>query len=283
MRKPVFLLGVGAPKAGTTFLYKALTASGRVRLSTPKEMHVLDAHFVPEHCGQFHARRKKALLDLMDDGQRVASRSLVDPMRHVLMVHDLDFYLAYFRGLAQGVDCTGEITPSYTFLQEDHFRAARDLLADAFDVRVVFLMRDPLDRIFSAMRMEDRNTGREKNLAHERFGREYAYTRYEFRTRYDYVITRLERVFPPDSIYYGFYEELFTPERFNEICHFLGVNVPEPDFSQRVNASPVQGGVAAAASKEVREYYDPVYRFCAERFGDGRISSLWSGYRGVVA
>lgn len=281
MDKPVFLLGVGAQKAGTGFLYKALTASRRVRLSTPKEMHVLDAHFVPEHCGKFHERRKKALLDLMGAGHGASSSKVVDRMRHVLMVHELDFYLAYFRALANGVDCTGEITPSYTFLQEEHFRAVRDLLADEFDVRVVFLMRDPLDRIFSAMRMDDRNTGGKKNLLHERFGREYADTKHEFRTRYDHVITRLERVFPAESIYYGFYEELFTPERFNEVCSFLGLNVPAPEFSKRVNASPVQGRIAPDAWQEARDYYDAVYRFCAERFGEERIASLRPGYRGA--
>lgn len=283
MGKPVFLLGVGAQKSGTRFLYKALIESSQVHLSSPKEMHVLDAYFVPEHCGKFHERRKQALLDSMTGGHESSPAKLVDRMRHLLMVHDLDFYVGYFRELAREAYCTGEITPSYMFLEEEHFRAVRDLLARYFDVRVVFLMRDPLDRIFSAMRMDDRNLGRERNLAHERFGREYAAAGHEFRTRYDHVVARLERVFPANSIYYGFYEELFTPETFRNICCFLGVDAPEPEFSTRINASPVHGRVAPAAKRNARSYYDSVYRFCAERFGEERIASLWPGYHGHVA
>ncbi len=314
MSRPVFLLGVGAHKAGTSFLYRALDPHPQVAFSRPKEMHVFDAHFLPGMCGQFHRRRCAALADRLAgetpapdqagrhgalitalraeaDGAAGAARDLLaaeaadpDPARkprvaamlaHVRMHDDLGLYAAMFRDRVRDHALTGDITPAYQMLEAAHFGAIRALLAPDFDLRVVFLMRDPVDRIFSAMRMDDRNGNRTENLAHERFTGTFAAEKHRRRTEYHRLIGALESVFAPEELHYAFYESLFGPEEFGRLADFLGLDGLAPDFGTRVNASPTLGALPPEAIAAARDFYAPVYDFCMARFGAEHVRALW--------
>jgi len=314
MGKPVFLLGVGAHKAGTSFLYNALKPHPQAAFVRPKEMHVFDAHFLPDTCGQFHRQRCAALADRLAaetpapertarhaalatalraeaDGAAGAARDLLaaeaaDPpamrqkrvatlLAHVRMHYDLDLYAAMFRERARGHALTGDITPAYQMLEAEHFAAIRDLLAPDFDLRVVFLMRDPIERVFSAMRMDDRNQKRTRNLAHERFGETFMHPKHSRRTDYPRLIKALEATFPPERLFFGFYETLFTPETFARLTNFLGLGALTPDFDTRVNASPTRGALPPEATAAARKFYAPVYDFCMARFGADKPRALW--------
>lgn len=280
MSRPVFLLGVGAHKSGTSFLHRALRDHPQAALSNPKEMHVFDAHFLPQQCGQFHERRREALrIRLADEKPRSSPRAqerTAAMQRHLRMHHDLNEYLAYFRDLARGKALTGEITPSYQMLEAEHFAQIKALLEDDFDIRVVFLMRDPIDRVFSAMRMDDRNQNRHANLAHERFGTTFMHAKHKNRTDYDRLIPALEAVFAPEQLYFEFYENLFAPQSFTRLENFLGLDGLTPDFETRVNASPTLGKLNPGEVAAARSFYAPTYDFCRDRFGADRVEQFWA-------
>ncbi|MEO1017624.1 MAG: sulfotransferase [Pseudomonadota bacterium] len=280
MTRPIFLLGVGAHKAGTSFLYRALNAHPDIRLSTPKEMHVFDSHFLPDTSANFHRRRAEQLADLLTkEGEQPSDhrkRKTAALLRHVRMHYDLSDYVSYFRELAEEGHLTGDITPAYQMLDEAHFEAIRDLLAPHFDLRIIFLMRDPIERIFSAMRMDDRNTGRQTKLAHERFLKTCLEPKHARRTDYSRLVQALDAVFDADQIYYGFYETLFEKKAFYDIGAVLNVDNLAPDFETKVNASPTLGALRKDDIAIARQQYDHVYRFCMERFGEDRIRAIWA-------
>lgn len=278
MGKPVFLLGVGAPKAGTSFLHRALSAHPAVALSDPKEMHVFDAIFLPELCGHFRQRLQDMLDRLLSDEPLrpgpVRARKIAALRQHLRMYDDLGEYLRHFLDRVRNRACTGDITPAYGMLDAAAFRAIRDLLAEDFAVRPVFLLRDPIERIFSAMRMDDRN-GKSEEPAHERFAETFMADKHRFRTEYEKTISALDAAFGEGAVFYEFYENLFRPESFERLGRFLGLSGLRPDFESRVNASPTLGKLDEAALAAARSFYEPTYAFCKERFGAAAVRGHW--------
>lgn len=285
--RPVFVLGVGAQKAGTSFLYQALNSHPDVEMSTPKEMRAFNSHFLPDECTVLADRLRNRIPPLLErnpldlnDQQREFFNVLI---RTMAIHYDLREYPRYFHTLLRetGARVTGDITPAYQLLSADHFKTIRELLEKDFDLKVIFLMRDPIDRLYSAFRMRDRynakiRPGREINVpAPQRFIRNYRTSASEGRTRYELAIQALEEAFDPAQLHYAFYEELFRPETFEAISRFVGVDGLAPDFDEKVNASPDQGGLSAEDIATAREYYDATYAFCLQRFGEERIRKIW--------
>jgi len=280
MAKPVFLLGVGANKAGTSFLYRTLLAHPRTALSVPKELHIFDALFLPDLCGYFRRKHTQALITRLA-AENFSARNArwkartAAMMQHVQMYYDPAQYPAWFRGLSRNAALTGEITPAYQMLEAGHFATIRDLMAPDFDIRVVFLMRDPVERIFSALRMEERNGRGGDAPAHVRFASEFRDAGHVRRSDYEHTVRALDATFAREQIFYGFFENLFTPESFARLENFLGLSGLKPDFETRVNASPTRDRPGADAIAAARAFHAPAYDFCAARFGAETIHRLW--------
>ncbi len=275
--KPTFLLGVGAQKAGTSFLFDALRRSPGIRLPHRKEMHVFDSHFIPELCRD-HVEIRRRLCEEVDrttPGRGREARDLARRMRHALMLYDLDEYVSYFRELAEKTGCTGEITPGYSMLETRHLHEIRELLEPHFELRVIFLMRDPIDRIYSALRMHDKIAGVKKAPAHERFRAEYHSEGQRRRSMYEKILPRLEKVFGKELVFVEFYENLFLHDTFQRLEGFLGIAIPGPDMGKKVNASPKREELLPEAVSEARAYYAATYDFCRSRFPEYDLEGLW--------
>jgi hypothetical protein len=149
---------------------------------------------------------------------------------------DLSWYLDNFRAGA-GRLC-GEASPSYALLPVDRIRLIRRLMPD---VKLIFLMRDPIARAWSHARHNHRY--REANFA--TCSAEFAAVpdaMWQANFRHDWPLAsgdylgQLRRwltVFPREQIYVGFYEAIAAaPERLlREIFAFLGVDA-ELDLSR---------------------------------------------------
>lgn len=279
--KPTFILGIGAQKAGTTFLHTALKAHPRVAMSHPKEMHVFDSYFLPQ-LSHFHEEQRRlqliSMLQANPSGLDEAERKRVAAqIRLCAMQYDLNEYLRYFRGLAarKGIRYVGDITPEYQLLSAVHFQEILELLDPHFDIKVVFLMRDPIERAYSAMKMADRNEKEAGAPAHERFAKNFRARRFSRSSRYESTLVALDRTFAPEQVYCGFYENLFQPDTFAQLASFLGLPDLTADFDEKVNASPATGRIDPATLAEAREFFAPTYDYCMERFGAQRIRKLW--------
>src|SRR5690606_33445482 len=136
--------------------------------------------------------------------------------------------------------------------------------------RAVYLMRDPVARVLSQIRMQaDRQPGRFDAPPEEVLGRLHAEPVYEMRTRYDRTVANLDRAFPDGEVHFAFYEELFTEAQVRAICAFSGIEYHEPDFATRRNPgrAAAAGILPEETERRVAEHYRDVYHYVADRFG----------------
>ena len=274
MTKPIFLLGVGAQKAGTTWLHEYLASLPEVDLGFMKEYHVFDQNHVPDTT----PGRKKRFENYLDSFFGSDSLSIRHKFRR-----NHKHYFSYFRKLVDSPDqvfITGDITPSYAALPVKVLRYIKSSLEkNGFRVRVIFLMRDPVARCISANRMYSSprllSSPGDAALEAELLAKKYQQTRFQIRTRYDQTITNLEQVFTPDELYLGFYEELFSDKAIAEICSFLELPFRPGKYQQVVHGSLVKSELPETIKSEVRSYYSQVYDFVLNRFGQDRVKKLW--------
>jgi hypothetical protein len=272
--KPIFVLGVGAQKAGTTWLHEYLASLPEVDLGFMKEYHVFDQNYVRDTT----PGRKKKFENYLDSffGSDLLS------IRHKFR-RNHKHYFSYFRKLVDSPDqvfITGDITPSYAALPVKVLQYIKSSLEkNGFRVRVVFLMRDPVARCISANRMYSSprllDSPGDAALEAELLAKKYQQTRFQIRTRYDNTIGNLEQVFNPDELYLGFYEELFSDNAIAEICSFLELPFRPGNYEQVVHGSLVKSELPEPVKSQVRSYYSEVYDFVLNRFGQDRVKKLW--------
>lgn len=314
MSKPVFLLCVGCHRGGTTWLAEYLRGFPEVRLGARKEMHVLDVHFL-EASRDYHtsriARAETQMAKLgMSDGQvRGALKRRIEKHREAMaLTADLNDYARYFRERADrtGVGVVANITPGYALLSSAHWEVVRSVLDDhGFAARILFLLRDPVGRLESGWRRVEardeveqaergagalaravrRLTGRVRRLAPSAgavetgdFAAFATQDQNAGRSDYRRTMEAVDAVFPPGDIRYDFYETLFSMDSLAGITGFVDLEPRPADFGARVNASLGGAPIPAEARARVREILDPTYRYCAERFGEAKIRSIWKTY-----
>lgn len=254
-----FLLGVGAQKAGTTWLHRYLQSFDNTDLGFAKEYHIWDALHCPE-CSRF----------------RITSRLPLRPnkFRRWRMQRNPDYYFDYFQGLLEegGVDLTGDITPSYSCLTAPVFQQIREgFEARGIDLKVVFLMRDPIDRCWSTVRMHDRKGKSRDNVdasleEEEALCAYYHSTNAHIRTDYHRTIKQLEMSIPADDIFYGLYEELFSHQELTRLSGFLNLPAKLDFISNTFNASSAQSSLDGETEALIAQEYKDVYSYCEKRF-----------------
>ncbi len=270
LKGKTFILGVGAQKAGTTWLYDYLRSHPEVAISPLKELHYFDQIYRPDLCGNFNekfkarARKKWAEVNQLSDLEKAeALWPLIDRVR---MINNPRAYLEYFDRLASGAaNVVGEITPSYSILPEAAFAKIRAMLTDAgCRVRVIFIMRDPCERFWSQLRFyhaKGYNESPEKYFASALKDPQYVE-----RTRYDLTLSRIEQVFQPEELSYHFYETLFQDSEVANVCKFLQIKMAPTHFDRVLNASPKMT-MSDAQRQALRGELEPVYAALASRFG----------------
>jgi hypothetical protein len=281
-----FLVGAGCQKGGTTWLFRYLKESPQFVRGYMKEYHVFDALDLESEdlTRNRIMRRAEEALAAARSGEPIDARVL----HRLSMYGNPNLYYDYFSGLLMTRPdgrLTADMTPDYGMLPAARFRDIKEGFASR-GVRTVsiFLMRDPVERIWSHIRMQDQ---RFPNMfdqpPHEVLRERHAAANYAMRTRYDRTIAALDEVFDPSEVYYGFYEDLFSEERMREICSFLGIDFVRPDFDQRRNASerPVEP-LAEEIVKVVASHFGEVYDAVATRFPDVDLGALWPSARHVL-
>jgi hypothetical protein len=259
-----FLLGLGAQKAGTAWLHRYLESAPACDPGFRKEYHVWDAVDLPS-------------------GSVVRARIEKQGGDRARFLTHADAYFDYFAGLLapRQIRLTGDITPAYAGLSEQRLAMIRDGFAErGVRAAAVYLMRDPVERIWSAVRMDLRRRGvSHAGAVEDRLRAVADDDQYAARTRYDEVITRADAAFGAEGVWYGFYEQLFDHATLANLCGFLGIEPPDPDFSREVNVSPKQEHVAEEVLVELARRFAPVYAAVAGRFPDVDLPALWPSAR----
>lgn len=269
-------LGIGAQKAASTWLYGCLRAHPRLWLPPIKELHYFTHRVEDLHSGigarlggkDWVNRRLRRMVK----PRLLADLRALDP---ALLRWDLRFFLGrrsdgWYESLfhAGSSRVTGEITPEYALLSADEVGRVRDAFPN---LKILFLMRDPIDRGWSQVRMLARLRGlsllsEEAALA---LARDPAVLG---RSDYRATLEAWGRHFPPERIFTGFLEEVRADPRalLSRIFDFLGVPTDDSVLSRDLYRVVHEGAprpMPAVVERELARTCIEDLRVLEERFG----------------
>lgn len=149
---PDFLC-IGAQKAGTSWLNNVLLEHPQIFMPPINELHFFDRLGNPKApLRQRQINLAKRAIKREEAKGSEANRDYVRYLRHITSfpTANVEWYQeAYSWQVAEGVK-KGDITPAYLEIDEKHIRYARELLGP---VKLVLIVRRPLDRLLSQLRM----------------------------------------------------------------------------------------------------------------------------------
>lgn len=282
--RPTFVLGLGCMKGGTTWLHDHLARSPACAAGYRKEYHVLDSVDVPELAwmrGRILLRAREQL-EAMEAGREADASFL----HQAGMIADPGLYAGYFGSLLaahEGARFTLDLTPNYGLLGAERLVWVREQFA-AIGIRTVglLLLRDPVERIWSQIRMQQRrrpghHVGESSDLVLERFEQ----PQYAERTRYEHTLAALDASTGREDQYVGFYERLFDEAELARVCAVIGIDPHRADLETRRNASPKSSELPEETQRVVAQHFAGTYRAVAERFPDVDLAALWPSARFV--
>jgi hypothetical protein len=246
---PDFLV-IGAQRAGTTTLYHALVQHPQILGAiADKEVHFFDVRYADGIDAYRGAFPTRAAVRRAGPGARV-----------------------------------GEATPYYLFHPAVPARVASQLP----DVRLIAVLRDPVERAWSQYRHEvdlgdetlsfegaldredERLAGQEARLVGDDAATSFAHQHHGYVARGRYVeqVQRWWSVFPKERLLLLRAEDLFAhpAEAFTGICEHLGVRRWEP-AAWRVQNASTAGELPAAVRSRLREAFRPWNAQLAEATG----------------
>ncbi len=280
-----FVLGLGAQKSGTTWLSEYLGASPQYDGGFRKEYHVLDIVHLPDE-----KWLRQRLIGLAGEALEAIGRGEpADPdvLHRAAMVAHQDRYYDYFAGLLDGTSvlATGDHTPSHALLPAARLLSVREQMAlRGVRTAAVFVMRDPVERIWSQIRMRLQRSGHPSpSTAEEVLLAEYDRPMYATRSRYEQTLKSIDEVFDPAEVYLGFYESLFTAESTRALCDLVGIDHHPPDIAHRSNATRRDADpLSEATERSVARHYAAAYEAVAQRFPEVDLEALWPSARHVL-
>jgi len=287
MKNKFFLLGVGCPRGGTTWLHRYLSSNPAVDMGFTKEYHFFDTI----ETINFKLNSNKISLN----------NKFTHQFKRIDFQNDINNYFDYFNYLhnrGDSVTVVGDITPSYCYLSKSTFEIIRKQAeSNGFEVKVIFILRDPFERICSQIRLErqdrlKKNTqiqNRSEIILHNSEENElllfYKTKRVDLRTRYEDTISNIESVFKSNNIHYEFYEKLFVGDSIRKLVNFLKIPYLEPKLDIKIISSPQNSkkSINLNIIQEIVKYYKKTYLFCMNKFGSDVINSIWSSSKYVYS
>jgi hypothetical protein len=274
-----FFVGIGAQKSGTTWLARMLAGHPDIFVTPVKEIHYFDhIRGLTQHLSQKKRRsRYRKYHQRMWTQWRLFSEHLGQRQwwrDYMASPIDDNWYRGLFRHRGAAT-FAGEITPEYAILGIDGLNHIKRLAPEA---RVIFIMRNPVDRLWSQVLHQCRARGLDANrqsteaiaamLAEPRFGElaDYAQT-----------LDDMAAVFRDDQTLVLFYEDMHADRlgALRQVCRFIGARFDANHFTElgrRFNRSQ-----QAALPPPVRAHMRILCRAQAEavRSRVGRIPEAW--------
>jgi hypothetical protein len=230
--KPHFI-GIGAQKAGTTWLFENLKRQKGFSMPEIKGFHYFD------RCSRYPSPdtlKETWLWHRIKDPsyRRITAFRLNNALKngdpasffwwanyHLRNYND-NWYLSLFKH-ARGI--TGDITPSYAIL-EDHDVASLERLLP--DIKILMMIRNPIDRAWSHYRFSQRKKPSRDFMDMNHFRKFVRSPAQVLRSDYEKTIKKFAYHFPSNQILVCFYDAIIhDPEGLLiEILRFLGSEQP---------------------------------------------------------
>jgi hypothetical protein len=257
------LLGIGAMKAGTTWLYANLSAHPEIFFSREKEIHFF-SHINKKYELNNRLRIRhlnNAMRQLESEQNIVQARQALAWYYSYLSPEITDsWYFNLFREWSGQAYCA-DFSNTYAFLDEEGWSAVRRICEN---VKILYVLRDPAQRLWSHIKFHARFAGEQHDFAtwsEERF-RSYieANDHLMLPGRYAFTVEMLRKMLNPTEYLLLYLDEFATQpeqalqkiESFLQIAHLdrdtkalAGrVNATEPTPVPEPLLAVVRGGIA---------------------------------------
>ncbi len=221
---PVFI-GIGAQRSGSTWLHENLKPHPEIWLPPTKELHYFnDLRDGPFFCERYR-KKLKARVGKTKNALLRGEWSYADfkwDIRYLFMPRSDRWYTKLFSQGKQLV--AGEITPAYSTLTSDIVASIKQINPE---LKIIFLMRDPIDRSWSHARKDLSNLYNKplEEIPSETVIKWFNEPECALRSDYMRTLEIWSSHFAKEQIFIGFLEEIKSdPENFLlRIYDFLGV------------------------------------------------------------
>jgi hypothetical protein len=273
-------IGIGAQKAGTTWLHRNLQAHPRIWMPKEKELHYFDEKTKNRSTLSDRLRGERA----MDQRWRrqvkrqvgryrlnFRPRNVAWDLNYFLRSYNDGWYASLFRQGRGKV--TGEATPDYSIVGRDAIAHVREIMPEA---KIVFMMRNPIERAWSQALMDLRHEPNVDDMLEEELRHRFANRRSRLLTDYLRTLENWGSFFPEEQIFVGFLEDVhFYPNRLlKRLYKFLDVQsgIEYKVIKRKVHSRDVETMPTAVASRLAQTYLEDARRL-EERFGG--YASFW--------
>jgi hypothetical protein len=268
-------IGIGAQKAGTTWVHRNLQAHPEIWMPKEKELHYFD-----EKIKQKGGIWSRLLGDRPTDKRwrrqigsrfkrlprKVSRQDIAWDLRYFFKRPDDEWYASLFeRGKGR---LTGEATPDYAILETETIAHVQELMPEA---KIIFMMRNPIERPWSAMDMRLRLRGQAVHEVKDRkFYRRFDNRGSRMRTDYLRTLENWGAFYPEEQIFVGFLEDVhfFPHGLLRSLYTFLGVeaSVKYGDITRKIHSGLQDTIPTRFAVHLARNYHEEIARL-NERFG----------------
>lgn len=275
-------LGVGAPRTGTTWLSTNLRKHPEIWMTPVKEVHYFDKRDMRRSDNPYYRnhlrkrvrryRRAQTYRDAIRRGDSGFLANLAWDLHFFVPRRDNDWYRRVFR--PEPGQIAGEITPAYSTLKP---KVVEEIHGINPDLRVIYLMRDPIERSWSSalMSLAKRRGRPVESITDEDLMRHFERAGHTRRSDYLRALENWEGVFGRDQVFVGFLDEIQDDPRglLVRAYRFLGVDDDEAHVpagvAARVNTSPGQrSSVPERYRSHLARLYLPQLEELSERFGE---------------
>ncbi|MCF6315753.1 MAG: sulfotransferase [Marinosulfonomonas sp.] len=272
------MFGIGATKAGTSWLFSYLEGHPECSMPPIKEL----GYFGLTQDKDYNWRIKKTRelvkelsgkLEWIAPEKEQAMKQRINTLRRwqkVLRQHD-DGAVAYTEFMmreAKGTKLIADITPAYSMLAVSRLKQMAGLVAQT---RFVYILRDPVDRLWSNIRMNAQRKSDNPELM-----RGYALAEVDevlngkhsqayVRSDYAGGLETLEQAVAANKRKVLFYETLFSDDTIRDLCAFLGLSNHAARLNKRIHEGvPIKLDIARRNG--LQNLLAPQYHAVEKRF-----------------
>jgi hypothetical protein len=263
-------LGIGAQKAGTQWLARNLSRHPEIWMPPLKELHYFDERIKEPRFGALLARLAgkshtaewydrfwwdQLKWNLQQRRENFELEKILWDLRFFVRSPSDRWYASLFKRARGRV--AGEITPAYSVLGEGAIAHVHALMPEA---KLVFMMRNPIERIYSSAVMYLDLEGQDPQTAtEEQFSRLFD-EKGDERTRYLQSLESWRKYYPDERIFVGFLEDVnFHPAALlRRLYAFLDVDASfaQKAIRRKVHARSGAQMPARLAARAAKTYHE---------------------------
>ncbi len=282
----VQFIGIGAARAGSSWLWKQLRRHEEIWMPPIKELHYFDrsplypspSYLASDSISQRlfgqnprnQEFRRRLFRELVKDVVWLRPSNLAWTRRYFLESCSDEWYKSLFE--PSGSRLAGEITPAYSILTREDVSSIKQLLPG---LKIIFLVRNPIERAWSHVRY-DYKTGKVSDLSDMKEVKPVIDSEsQELRSDYLRSYRIWTDVFGKRQVHVDFYDRIReSPQTLlTEVGEFLALSDPEGLYKERRSDRRVNASPKSDMPDEIRSYVTRKY------IGDLReMADIFGGY-----